>query len=288
MSRALLLIIVLCVAASTATTGYAQWANEPVGSQLIVDCPMASASSCGLTDVYNSLLSRSESTGGMISPPSTLASILYAGAGNGGSQVEKYFSTSYPDIYFGIMLRTSVPFESWNCCANKMFFLRGNGTNGFFGLNKYGSSATLYFGHNTGVVNGVQLDNSHICSADYGLGGCGQNVDQSPLIHGQWTKLEVYMKASTTATSRDGILRMWKNESKIMEYTTLNYPNGFNNWIWSETIFNLPPFSNNKEWVFDHMHLSIPNCGGTGCGGGGTTPPPLPLPPNMPTNLRVQ
>lgn len=265
--RTRVLALLLTIWLLVPVLAHAQWTNEPVGAQVLVDCAMVTTSSCGLLDVYGSLVSRSETVGGMISPPSTLSSILYAGQSNGGSQVEKYFNSTYPEIFFGIELRTSAIFESWACCANKMFFLRGPETNGFFGLDKDSGAAKLYWGHNTDGLN-----NSHACAFD-GY-ACVQNVDTSTLVHGQWTKLEVYQKKSTSATSRDGILRMWKNGSKIMEYTNLNYPNGFSNWIWTETIYNLPTFSNNKEWVFDHLRISIPNCV-SNCGGGqiDATPP---------------
>jgi hypothetical protein len=46
------------------------------------------------------------------------------------------------------------------------------------------------------------------------------------LTVGAWTKLEAYVKASTTSTSRDGIVRWWVNGVPAGSYTNLNYGAG--------------------------------------------------------------
>lgn len=248
------------------------WSNEPAGSTTIVDCNMSSQ--CGLSG--GGWYSRAENLPGMISPSGTQNSTMFANNPSGGSQVYTSLGGLYNEVYVGWVLRTSNPFEAFACCASKMFFVRGPNTNGFFGADVGGSSSTIYFGHNTGG-----LDNSHICPGGLGLGPCGQNVSRNPIIHGQYTKLEIYIKASTTATSRDGIVRWWIGGILVGDYTTFNYPGPFNEFIWTETISgNVGILPHDKTWTFDHLKISIPNCPSGGCttsgGGGGspTTQPP--------------
>lgn len=174
----------------------------------------------------------------------------------------------------GMYVRTNVGFQG-RTTANKMFFLRGPGTNGFWGLDGVvgSSSGPLYFGHNT-----ASLDNSHACAFDLGL-KCNPNAGSSNLIKGSWTKVEAYVKKSTNSTSRDGIVRWWVNDVLVGEYTNLNYsPFGLNEWVWSETwdgtVTNPVP-SVPWEWRLGHLHISAPNCSGS-CSSGGsvdTTPP---------------
>jgi len=254
------------------------WPNEPAGSTVIVDCNMSSQ--CGLSG--GGWYGGSENLPGMISPSSTQNSTMFAGAPSGGSQVYTGLGGSFREVFVGWILRTSNPFEPFACCASKMFFIRGPQTNGFFGASIGSSSSTLYFGHNTGGG----LDNSHICPGGFGLGPCGQNVSSRPIIHGQYSKLEVYIRTSTTSTSRDGIVRWWLDGILVGNYTTFNYPGLLNEFVWTETISgNVGTLPHDKTWTFDHLRISIPNCPSGGCGGG--NPPPPPPPPTGPVDSPV-
>lgn len=238
----------------------AQWTNEPPGSALIKDCNMSTT--CGLSG--GGWYSGSENLSGMISPSGTQNSSMFAGNTFGGSQVYTGLGGNYNEVYVGWVLRTSDPFEPFACCASKMFFVRGPGTNGFFGASIGSSSSTLYFGHNTSG-----LDNSHICPDGLGLGPCGQNISSYPIIHGRYSKLEVYIKGSTNATSRDGIVRWWLDGILVGNYTTFNYPGPFNEFLWTETISgNVGTLPHDKTWTFDHLHLSVRNCPNSPCSGG--------------------
>ena len=121
-------------------------------------------------------------------------------------------------------------------------------------------SAPLIFGHNTG---GGLLDNSHACSADLGL-LCFPNVGPGLLTRGVWTKIEAYVKSSTTNTSRDGIVRWWINGVLVGNYTNLNYGGtaGINEWVWSETWDGFVNPVPTQDWshYLDHLYISIPNC----------------------------
>ena len=154
-----------------------------------------------------------------------------------------------------------------------MFFIRGPETNAYFGMRGCPGCPQRQFGWSHNASN---VDNSHIC----GDGGfwCYPNVGSPPITIGQWTKIEVYMKSSTTMTSRDGTLRWWINGQPAGNYTNINYaPFGMNDWTWSETWDGYVNPVPSVDWshYLDHLHISIP--------GGGTSADQPPGPPATPT-----
>lgn len=242
------------------------WPNMPVDATVLFDGTLSSKS--GLLDVYNSWISASDGNE-PISPPSCYKSVIYAGNTSGGSQVHYNAPQTYTDMFVAMSWRTNAGFQG-RTTANKMFFVRGPGVNGFFGMNgSTGGPYVLGFGHNT-----ASLNNSHIFPADLGLGYSVNNVSSGSLPVNTWTRIEVYIKKSTTSTSRDGILRYWVNGVLCANYTTVNYaPNGLNEWVWSETwdgtVTNPTP---SVDWEHYLGHLFIATGGTPSSGGGGTTP----------------
>lgn len=296
-------LFMLCAAPAWAQV----WPNEPAGSSNIFDCSFANVL-CGgtLTDDYNTAGLRASPPSAFslkpgtdaaepVSPPSAIVSRLEAGSLNGGTELTRYFGANYREIYFGMTWRTNADFQG-RTVGNKMFLIRGPGVNHVFlfgNSSLSNGSAPMIFAHNTG--NG--FSENHACP-QFALGeACYPNVGPGILTVGPpFKKLEVYMKSSTTATSRDGIVRWWINGAPAGNYTNLNVaPNGFDNITWSETWDGTPGYTfATKPWEhwLGHWRISVPNCPGgcvaTGGGGGSAPPPPPPLPPNMPTNLRVQ
>ncbi len=257
---------------STGSHAAGVWTNEPAGANVVLDCPFNSVSGCGILDVYSSSTIASDSSA-PISPNGVVKSTLYAGNSSGGMQIGISFPQTYREMYVGLMWRTNPQFEG-RPQGNKLFFMRGSGTNGvfLFGADRLtNGSNSMIFNHNTGG-----LDNSHTC----GSGGymCYPNAGPGTLTVGVWTKLEAYIKASTTATSRDGIVRWWVNGVLAGNYTNMNYGwTGLNDWAWSETWDGYVNPLPSVEWnhFIDHLHVS-------GGGGGASTDQP-PGPPANPT-----
>ncbi len=276
----ILSVMTVCLGLVAVPKTYAAgvWTNEPAGSSVVKDCSFSgSPSACGILDVYSSSIQDSDSTAS-ISPPGVMRSTIYPGNTSGGSQLNWVTPQVNDQMYVGLMWRNNPQFGC-RTTANKMWFMKGPAVNGFFGLGcKPGdSSGTIYFGHNTAT-----LDNSHTCAADLGL-ICNPNVGSVSIKHGTWTKLEAYIKKSTTATSRDGVLRWWVNGVLVGNYNNLNYAgNGLNEWVWTETwdgtVSNPIP---SVEWshYIDHLHISIP--------GGNTSTDQPPGPPASPTMRSV-
>lgn len=240
--------------------------NEPSGSSQILNWPFNSVTTSGgydrMWDIYGSVNIMPDGSA-PLSPANCMRSRMEAGNTYGGSQVEYDMSTIYNDLFVGLWWRTNSQFFG-RTTANKMFFVRGPAVNGFFGIG--GSQAGpyyLYFGHNT-----ASLDNSHTMAGDLGLIGY-PNVNTVLVERGTWAKIEVYIKKSTTSTSRDGIVRWWVNGILTGNYTNVNYaPNGLNAWVWSETwdgtVTNPIPSNPQEHWI-DHLYIST---------GGVVTPSP--------------
>ncbi|MGC3976665.1 MAG: hypothetical protein QM771_20135 [Nitrospira sp.] len=212
----------------TQTQAAGVWTNEPSGASVVMDCPFNSVSGCGILDAYSSSQIASDGSA-PISPGNAVKSSIYPGNSSGGMQLN-YQTSMVREMYVGLMWRTNPQFLG-RPVGNKTFFIRGPGSNGVFLFNNAAlnnGSGPMIFAHNTGG-----LDNSHACAMDSGL-ACYPNVGPGILTVGTWTKLEAYIKASTTSTSRDGIVRWWVNGVPAGNYTNLNYgAGGLNEWAWS-------------------------------------------------------
>lgn len=274
---ALLLIMLLCVP----SFAQAQWNNQPSNATVLLDWPFNSIVGPGMSNPYQ-VGAIATDLSAPISPPNVHKDWISPGSQSGGTELHWNSPNVYSELYVAKAWRNNAQFQC-RTTANKMFFVRGPGENGFFGLGctTGDTGGSIYFGHNSGT-----LDNSHTCAADLGL-ICYPNVNQTFIPHGTWTILEVYIKKSTTSTSRDGIVRWWVNGVLQGNYTNMNYaPNGLNEWVWSETwdgtVTNPIP---SVEWAHFIDHLRIATCTNCAVGGGGTTPPPpspTPTPPSPP------
>ena len=268
-------LLTLCLGLVGTLQSYAAgvWTNEPAGSSVVMDCPFNTVQGCGILDAYSSSMSVSDSSA-PISPGGVVKSAIYPGESSGGMQLNYVTSKLNREMYVGMMWRTNPQFQG-RPVGNKTFFIRGPGSNGVFLFNNAAlnsGSGAMIFGHNTGG-----LDNSHACALDSGL-ACYPNVGPGILRVGTWTKLEAYIKASTTSTSRDGIVRWWINGVPAGSYTNLNYgAGGLNEWAWSETWDGYVNPLPTVEWnhFIDHLHVSV--------GGGGASTDQPPGPPANPT-----
>ncbi|MDL1888046.1 hypothetical protein FBQ96_00420 [Nitrospirales bacterium NOB] len=249
------------------------WTNEPTGASVVLDCPFNSVSGCGILDAYSSSRIVSDSAA-PVSATNVVQSTIYAGNSAGGMQLNYVTPQVHRQMYVGLMWKTNSQFQGRQV-GNKLFFIRGPQNNGVFLFNNAalnGGTGLLIYSHNS-----ANLDNSHTCSLDMGL-ACFPNVGPGILTVGAWTKIEAYIKASTTNTSRDGIVRWWVNGVQAGNYTNMNVASlGINEWVWSETWDGTVNPVPTVDWshFIDHLHISIP--------GGGNSSDQPPGPPASPT-----
>ena len=248
------------------------WPNMPVGATVLFDHDMSSKT--GLLDVYNSWIPTTDASE-PVSPNTCFKSRLAALNREGGGEVHVAFPTIYREMFVGLSWRTNAAFQG-RSGGNKTFFMRGPDSIGVFVIQGGLASGTgpLVWSHNSGA-----LDNSHTASADLGLLAY-PNVTSGLVSRGTWTRIEAYIKASTTNTSRDGIIRWWINGTLVGNYTNFNYAGaGLNEWIWTETWDGCggnPGCDlgtvNTADWEHYIGHLFIAAGGTSGGGGGGGTP----------------
>lgn len=267
--------------------GHSEFTNEPTGTTPLLDCNFSSvltvpATNCNIENFYSAGLTTTDGTA-PYSPSGVYRSTLNAGANTGGTQLNWWTPglTTYREAFMGMWWRTNPEYQGRQV-GNKTFFLRGPSMNGVWlwgnsNLNSSGG-APFIFSHNTGSLN-----NSHACSLDIGL-ACFPNVGSGMAFRGQWTKLEAYVKCSTTSISRDGVIRWWIGGTLAGNYTNINYcPSGFNEWVWSETWDGSVNPVPTVTWhhFLDHVYISVRN-------GGSTSNPDNPAgPPSAPTGIAV-
>lgn len=133
------------------------------------------------------------------------------------------------------------------------------------------------------------LDNCHLWVSSISSGDCpgGFNLrgNLTPTVYtkGNWHRIEVYWKNSTTGTSQDGIVRMWIDGVQTHEFGPAT-GNGINTY---QDVFRLIEIgqawqngsgTEDKAVFVDHFYVSANTSGA----------PPPPQPPAAPMQLRVQ
>lgn len=282
------LLLALATMLGVASPAHAQWANQPSGLSVISDWPFSSLAGNGWQDDRGNHLIASDGTAPQ-SPSNVYQQVFYTGMPAGISPAGDSFTFPAPasEAYVGFWWKPSAGFEN-HPVLTKILFLSTTQTNPiFFYMSGSGPSVRIGMQYQNGTI-----DNSHISGFPGTIGtfdiGGGEFVTL-----GQWAKLELYVKRSTTTTSRDGIFRYWVNGVLAREFTNMNFePYAFNYIpiapIWGGTGGTK---TRTDTFSYDHIRIASNNCPAPcsgGSGGGTAPPPPPPLAPNRPTNLRVQ
>ncbi len=215
--------------------------NMPSGATVVLNTPFNTTDGEGqLWEVYPGSGKITQPSG---ASGSASTSILPAGQPVGGQQTiwpKPGKEQALNNIYMCMRFKMGAGYVGQQT-ANKLFFLAAQdftfgktGMNGFFGLQ--GSTSypaptfSLYFGHNSG-----NLDNSHACIADLGL-GCIPNVNKTEMKPDTWYTIEAYMIASTCITCRNATVKWWVDGLLQGNYTNLNYGDGIvNEWQLNHT-----------------------------------------------------
>lgn len=266
------------------SSALAQWANEPSGSTQYFDCAFSN-SICGMANRYNTQAFASPGGSDAVSPSGVLDEYVNGGSSNGNGQWGLDFSPKR-EIFVSLSWRTTA--MGYPNSNNKLIFIKGGNSNSFMvwqgGPGPNGKQLKWY--------QQDLVDNCHIPGyGPYcffkdgdGTGWFPANVDGNVAVVApnapSFTKIEIYMKSSSTASSKDGIIRIHINGVLSSYYTNVNQAaGGFSNvevtsaWDGSWT---MP-----ETWhhYFDHLHVSFPN-------GGSVNPVPQPVILAKPANLR--
>ncbi|HNK16697.1 MAG TPA: hypothetical protein PLZ20_19205, partial [Nitrospira sp.] len=267
------------------------WTNEPAGASVAVDCPF-SGTTCNLLNVYGNQPFSTDPSG-PLSPSGILDEVLEANATTGGGQfVYAFQSGPAQEVYLGTLWKTNSDFQGNSNNVNKLIFIKSDIDANFLswqGPQGYNVARTLQW-----YMQSTQYDNCHIAS--YYSPGCGNasagpgtgwfnpNAGNGNILPGSgWHLIEIYQKASTTRTSRDGILKWWVDGQLVGNYPGVNLsPGGFTdvqyNHTWDGTaVYQCFPNVSlgrdcSKSWhhMWDHLRVSV------GTGGSVTDQPPGP------------
>jgi hypothetical protein len=278
-----LLILLLNVVDVSAHSYYT---NEPAGSRPIASCNFNTSDLCGALkgsyqqgrfyDLYNNtpvITDGSEPA----SPSGAIDSILDKtrpcvsssptiplDCAEGGGQVGYTDTVQDREFFVGLTFKINADYSCSRTGQSKTFFVRAGEaavqTNGVFMISGCGSVKTFYFAHNTGGI-----DNSHTCSLGLGL-ACYPNVGSGALTAGVWYKIEVCIRASSSNTARDGVVKWWMNGNLVGSYTNINYGGGVvNEWLENQTwdgYYNGQSFTTASHQMFGDVHISNPPNGG--------------------------
>lgn len=286
----------------------AQVSLEPPGSQRMVDCGFSNNLCTGQVfqgtfkdwnqTIYGNPAAIVQDPSAPVSPPWVADSFLPLGSSVGGNWLAWWNSVPSRELYLRGRIKLNAEFSCSSVGVTKLTFLRNYEnafgapiTNGVFQMRGCGAAKTMEWSHNTGG-----LDNSHICGGDAIGNTCFPNVGTGQVTRGSYFDFQACASASTTTTSRDGVIWWAINGVMAGKYTAVNYGAGkTTEWVMNNTWdgnLNGQGFTSDTHIYWDHVYLSTPPPGGclamAGGGGGTSPPPPPPLPPNKPTNLRVQ
>lgn len=241
----------------------AVWTNAPVGGTVLADtnCAVLPGNVPRFWDVFGTTLLDFDQTAPN-SPSSCWKARLEALAQHGGNQLEfSTLPTRFREMYVGLYWRTNPQFQG-RIATNKLWLLGGYDTMGgffLFGASKIqNGQAPLLWTLNTGGIS-----NEHLVGTNDPGALFYPNVGNGTVRVGVWYKVEMKIRASTTRTSRDGLLQWWINDVLVGSYPNLNYcgPNGetLDRWLWTQTwdgAFDMGQ-SNTAAWEhwIDHLYI---------------------------------
>lgn len=289
-----LLSIAMLTTLMTSQAMAISYPNKPAGSTPYFKCEF-NDTLCGMANRYNTQNYASVNGG------RALDQALWVNATTGSGQWGLDFQP-VREIFVGFSWGTNADFAGLINSGNKVLFIKNPDAGDNSLLNWYGASgrnARTLIWHQQGIV-----DNCHVsgfvhagCWNDPnpdtrdGTGLFFPNVNSAAATIGPGTGqhiIEIYLKSSTTNSSRDGIIRHWVDGVMTMNYTNVNLSvGGFKNVEFTATwdgSSNLVCANRNcaLEWhhYLDDMDVSFPN------GGNGGNPIPTPVILAKPANLR--
>jgi hypothetical protein len=200
------------------------WPNEPAGSQLLTDWGFSSQSWPPGWGSHSPPQIVSDPSAPL--SPSSVAQQTYPVGFTGGVGPNNYYfplSGGVRELYAGYWWKPSNPWQGHVSNGNKIHFFVSYGWNQV--VEMYGPvngpwSVAIYFPNST-------VDNSHLVPSfgdPIGTRHIFPNVKDLKVALGQWHRIEHYVKLSSTATSRDGIIRWWVNGELLGNFTNVNYP----------------------------------------------------------------
>jgi hypothetical protein len=184
------------------------------------------------------------------------------------------------EVYIGFWLKLSNPFMGCTNLANKIAVMNTQDGSWIWFKAEGQQNGSLHGVLGFQVTNG-DINNCH----NSGYGDCPgiftftPNVGSGNIPKGQWVRIEIHYKRSSSQTSRDGIARLWINGQQAINSTQVNWSSApfstlYFTPTWDGGGVGCGSTNPDQEW-FDHVHISAPS-GGGGAPKGDTSPPAAP------------
>jgi len=245
-----------------------QWPNEPAGMTLVTDTPFSDTFPAEWFNIYNTFPFASPGGSGVqFSAPRALDMAMAAGSSQGNGQWGLNLPTRPREIYCGVYWSTNAEFQGSINTSNKMMFFRDpnidNSLIHWGGLQDQPRVIRWYWQ--------TVYSNAHVSGFDGGPSGLtgylvpNINAAAATVAAGSgWHFIELYLKCSTSLTSRDGIIRWWVNRTLCGSYTNVNLtPTGFSEFHLNGGWDGSPPFTAagrdmSRAWhhYWDHIRIS--------------------------------
>jgi hypothetical protein len=252
------------------------WPNEPQGSTVLTDrgFDCIACDGWGFTNDPRTTIGGDTSAP---SPPNVLQMRFTSGVPGGQSVGNVYYPlNSLRELYAGFWWK---PGATWNggTGGQKINFMMGD--NG-----KWNIVMLLYADHKINIYfpNSVGVNNCHLPGVWGDCPGTVQvyaNVSNPTITLGVWHRMELYIKQSTSPTSRDGIIKWWIGGALCGDFTNVNFPEDrLIQYEFDATWGNIGDV-NAREFFFSYNNVRL-STGGTLKQGNTAAPP-------TPTALRV-
>ncbi len=233
------------------------WPNEQANSTILCDWPFDSVSA--------SRFGAPGGGGGQIvsdasapfSPSKVWRNTRNATSRNAGQVSIKMPNAYQREIFYGFWFKASNPHYGWFNWYQKISLLNSEPPHIYMKMQEIDevNGTFLIIGQPEHWRAVRDVENEHIAPDGY----FWPNVHSEVSHVGQWYRIEVYCKRSTTDSSKDGIYRWWVNGTLAGNYTTVNLgaplSEVFLTNVWDSEYADLPY----QEYVdYDHMYVSLP------------------------------
>lgn len=236
----------------------ASWPHEPASAVPLLDFNFNSIEGNGLIFYGGdaSIVNDNTAQGS----PTSVVQYRYAQGFAGGVGPAKHYmglGNTLRELFLGYWWKPSSPWQGHSSSGNKIhFFVASN--NSLLVTEMYGPPGGPFA---LSVYLPFPTSNGHLPNSygdDPGTRHLFGNNVQVQL--GTWHRIEVYVKHSTTSTSRDGIIQWWMDGILCGNYTTVNYSDA----PWAEFSFS-PTWGGTGDvkletdyYWYDHVYLSAP------------------------------
>jgi hypothetical protein len=251
-----------------------EWSNQPSGFTTVTDYAFndaipAEQNETSLSDgwvvFWNSRGRVTKKTDDASAPgsPDSVAQFAWVTGDSGGigpGALMHDVGTSGREFYIGLLWKPSDPWQGHSSGVNKILFIGSPsaGAMAFTMRQQEDSSYELWSTLQFPGVSNTHLSNGNGETGSQNLWG----LASPPEVElGEWHKIEIYVKMSTSDTSQDGVLKWWMDGTQIGNYTTVN----FQDQAFSELKLN-PTWggiagvkTQNDYYWFDHVLISEPS-----------------------------